>query len=143
MSLFEHLKVENIAALKAGDKLKRSTYTLLLGELGRVGDPKAAVEDAAVIGAARKIIAGITEMIAKGSTDLQLADQLAVLEALLPQMASEEDIIDFVGAYVLANPGLTMKDMGKVMSAAKEQFNGALDGKTASEIIRTALSSLK
>lgn len=144
MSLFVQIKDQNLAALKNGNKIERSVFTLILGEATRSGDPKAIPDDIQMLSVIRKIAAGVKEMMDKGAADPTLQDQLTLLESLTPQQASENDIIDFVGQFITSSETpLTQKDTGKVMGALKERFMGAYDGKLASGIVRSALSEIK
>ncbi len=67
-------------------------------------------------------------------------DQIKVLEKYLPQQMSAEELkaelkklIDSVGAT-------SMKDMGKVMGQATQQFAGKVEGRLISQIVKELLS---
>lgn len=67
-------------------------------------------------------------------------DQIKVLEKYLPQQMSAEELkaelkklIDSVGAT-------SMKDMGKVMGQATQQFAGKAEGRLISQIVKELLS---
>lgn len=142
MSLFNSIKIKNIEALKTGDKLTRSVYTLLIGEVTRGGDPKDTISDAMVISAAKKIVDGIEMMLENGAEPDVILAERKVLLALIPEAAAEDDIRKFVDEFVsTANPKLTMKDMGVVMAAIKTHFNGTADGKLSSSFARCRLAS--
>lgn len=142
MSLFNSIKIKNIEALKTGDKLTRSVYTLLIGEVTRGGDPKDTISDAMVISAAKKIVDGIEMMLENGAEPDVILAERKVLLALIPEAAAEDDIRKFVDEFVsTANPKLTMKDMGVVMAAIKTHFNGRADGKLSSSFARCRLAS--
>lgn len=138
--LYQTLKELNLRALKSGDKVARSAYTLLLGEIARVGDPSAEVSDATVVSAAKKIIAGINEMISHGVSDPNLNGQLTALEVLLPTGPTMEEIELFIEGFMAGMPDITVKDMGVVMKALKDMYAGAYDGKAVSELVRRKLS---
>lgn len=141
MSLFERIKQENISALKSGDKLKRQVYSLLIGEVTRSGNPKDIISDAAVISTAKKIVAGIDEMLAKGADQESNLAERALLMELVPRAADESEIIEFIEDYMQENNGITIKDMGSVMAAVKKHFGGNADGKLTSALVRARLSA--
>lgn len=138
--LYQTLKELNLRSLKSGDKVARSAYTLLLGEIARTCDPSAEVSDATVVSAAKKIITGINQMIDLGVNNPELNGQLTALEVLLPSAPSIQDIELFVDRFIANNAPLSIKEMGVVMNALKETFAGAYDGKVVSQMVREKLS---
>ena len=76
-----------------------------------------------------------------GRQDLvdQITEEIQVLSAYLPKQLTQEeleakikDIVETVGAT-------SMKDMGKVMKAAKEEIGAAADGKAINEAVKKIL----
>lgn len=65
--------------------------------------------------------------------------EASVISEHLPKAATESDIIAVVEKYMTENPGLTKKDMGKVIKYVKESFNN-VDGKLCSTIVSSKLS---
>ena len=75
----------------------------------------------------------------------ELADkeraEIAVIEAYLPQAASNEVIEAAVTAAISETGANSMKDMGKVMKAAQAALAGQnADGRLISEIVKTKLA---
>jgi hypothetical protein len=74
----------------------------------------------------------------------ELADkektEIGVIEAYLPQAATQEDIEVAVAAAISETGATSMKDMGKVMKAAQAALASKnADGRTVSEIVKAKL----
>ena len=69
----------------------------------------------------------------------QIEEEIKVLEEYLPKKMPREELETKI-KEIIANVGATsMKDMGKVMKAAKEEIGLAADGKTINEIVKEML----
>lgn len=138
--LFQDLKDASLAARKMNDVVAKTIYGVLMGEIGRLGDPSQEVTDEMVSKTAEKTIAGIVTSLEKGGHNDVLAREKELLSVFVITKASNEDVSAFVAQFIADNPGLTMKEMGKVMGAVKVQFAGQLDAGAASQIIKAALA---
>ena len=67
-------------------------------------------------------------------------EQVAIIEAYLPEQMSEEEIQAEVNAIIAATGASSMKDMGKVMGQANQKMAGKADGKMIAQMVKTALS---
>lgn len=68
-------------------------------------------------------------------------EELSFLEAYLPQAASQEEIQKAVNEVIAETGAASPKEMGTVMKAVQAKLAGRnADGKTISEIVKTALS---
>lgn len=81
----------------------------------------------------------------KAANRQDLADkeqaEIAIIEAYLPQAASEEEIDQAVTAAIAETGASSMKDMGGVMKAALAKLAGKnADGKMVSETVKGKLS---
>ena len=77
-----------------------------------------------------------------GRDDLvaQIKEEISYLEVYLPNQLTKEEIEEKV-KIIIANVGATtIKDMGMVMKAAKEEFGASADGKTINEVVRALLN---
>lgn len=77
-----------------------------------------------------------------GREDLvaQIKEEISYLEVYLPKQLTKEEIEEKV-KVIIANVGATtMKDMGMVMKAAKEEFGASADGKTINEVVKSLLN---
>ncbi|MNL11876.1 Yqey-like protein [compost metagenome] len=138
--LFQDLRDASLGARKANDVVAKTIYGVLLGEIGRLGDPSQEVTDEMVSKAAEKTIAGIVTSLEKGGPNETLSREKDLLSEFVITKASAEEVTAFVAQFVAENPGLTMRDMGKVMGATKVHFDGKLDGGSTSQIIKAALA---
>jgi len=68
--------------------------------------------------------------------------EIAIIEAYLPQSASQEEIDQAVVAAIAETGASSMKDMGGVMKAAMAKLAGkSADGKMVSETVKAKLGS--
>lgn len=77
-----------------------------------------------------------------GREDLikEIKEEIEILAEYLPKQLSIEEVEEIV-KKVIKNEGATsMKDMGKVMKAAKEKIGAASDGKTINEVVKKLLN---
>lgn len=77
-----------------------------------------------------------------GRDDLvaQIKEEIIYLEVYLPKQLTKEEIEEKV-KVIIANVGATtIKDMGMVMKAAKEEFGASADGKTINEVVKALLN---
>lgn len=138
--LFDDLKDASLRARKANDVVAKTIYGVLLGEIARLGDPSQEVTDEMVSKTAEKTIAGIVTSLEKGGHNDTLVREKDLLSEFVATKASAEEVTAFVTAFITQTPGLTVRDMGKVMGAVKVHFNGNLDGSSTSQIIKAALA---
>ena len=73
-----------------------------------------------------------------GREDLvnQINEEISYLEKYLPKQLTEEEITVIVKQIIAELGATTMKDMGKVMKAAKEKMGVTADGKTINEVAK-------
>ncbi len=76
-----------------------------------------------------------------GREDLikQNKEEIEILAEYLPKQLSVEEIEKIVEEVITKTGATTMKDMGKVMKAAKEKIGAAGDGKTISDTVKKLL----
>lgn len=91
-------------------------------------------------GLRKQRIESIEQYQAGGRADLVQSEtrEKELLEAYLPAAPTREAIEATVRAVVAQLGASSVKDMGRVMTAAKEQLSG-VDGKLLSEVVRAAL----
>ena len=79
---------------------------------------------------------GRPELVAKEQAEI------SVIEAYLPQAASQDEIEQAVAAAVAETGAASMKDMGKVMKAVQAALAGKnADGRAVSEAVKAKLSA--
>lgn len=77
-----------------------------------------------------------------GRTDLidQINEEIKILAEYLPEQLSKEELEKIIEEIIVKENATTIKDMGKVMKAAKEVVGAKADGKTINEIVKEKLS---
>lgn len=98
------------------------------------------VTDEDALRSIQKSIKAVKDTLALRSDHQLSIAELGLLEALLPKMASEEDLKITIGEFVDGLEVKSMKSMGKVMSFLQEKFGTSLDKSLASRLAKEALS---
>lgn len=77
-----------------------------------------------------------------GREDLinEIKEEIEILAEYLPKQLSVEEIEEIVKEVIKDEGATSMKDMGKVMKAAKEKIGAASDGKTINEVVKKLLN---
>jgi len=148
VSLFEQIKKDMYAAMKAGDKTRASTLRSVLSALkDRQIDKRDELTDNEVLNILRSQVKqrkDSIEQYEKGNrSDLvaQETEELRIIQDYLPQMMSPEDVRTLVTQIISETGATSMADMGKVMPRVMEAGGGRIDGKLASQIVRDVLTS--
>jgi uncharacterized protein YqeY len=138
MSIIEKLKAESIALRKAKSPVAPSIQFALseIEKVGKNSGNRETTEDEA-IKVVQKLIAAANENIRFGVESINDGRLIAlnfekrILESVLPQMASEDDVRAFLSATFTAAPA----NKGVVMKELKAKFGALVDMKRAGEII--------
>ena len=77
-----------------------------------------------------------------GREDLisQVKEEIDIISEYLPKQMTREEIAEVVKQAIKETGAISVKDMGKVMKAAKEKCGAAADGKTINEVVREQLN---
>ena len=143
MSKIDEVRADMVKAMKAVEKEKKDTLSLLLAALKNKAIDKRAdltpEEETQVIMKEIKQTKETLELTPADRTDIieECKKRLAVLEAYAPKMMDEAEIKEVV-ASVLAEMGLdapTAKDKGKIMKNLMPKVKGKADGKLVNEIV--------
>ncbi len=144
--LLNTLRKDMMTAKKERDSVKGNLPSTLVAEAVMVGknDGNRETTESEVIAMIKKFLKNAEETITiarsmEKEPEKELLEK-AILESYLPKQMSESEIEAAVVAIIAALPEKNVKMMGKVMAAFKEKFEGAYDGKLASEIIKKNLS---
>ena len=147
MRLTDALKV----AMK--DKNARSTATLRLtlaalkdrDIAARTKGEKETISDDEVLGLLQSMIKQRRESILLyekgGRMELaqQEAEEIAVIEKFLPEQMNEDEMVFIIEAIITEFNSSTLKDMGRVMAALKENHTGSMDFSKASALVKERL----
>ncbi|MFA9378241.1 MAG: GatB/YqeY domain-containing protein [Lachnotalea sp.] len=147
MSKIEEIRSAMITAMKAGDKDRKGSLSLLLSALKNKAIDKRSdltqEEENEVILKEIKQTKETLELTPADRTDIieECKGRIAVLEEFAPKMLSEDDIKAIV-AEVLATLGLsapTASDKGKIMKELMPKVKGIADGKLVNAVVGALL----
>lgn len=148
MTLREQIISDMTASMKAQDAARTSTLRMVKAAMqNRQIERGGELDDEEMGKLLRSLVKqrrDSVEQYEKGGRQ-ELADkekaEIAVIEAYLPQAASQEEIEAAVTAAIAEIGATSMKDMGKVMKAVQAALAGKnADGRTLSEIVKSKLS---
>ena len=145
--MLSHIEADLKTALKAGEKRRVATLRLLLSALKNERiQAQRDLTDEEIEASIRRAVKQRREAIEQyergGRRDLVDAEteELAILQAYLPQELPEEHVEQAV-RDIMAEKGLSsVKDVGLVMKELMARYRGRIDGKRAQEIARRLLS---
>lgn len=129
MSLQKRIADDLKAAMKNGEESRKSLLRVIIGEMNRVDKN---LPDERVIAIIKKMIEGVKLV---GNVEEE-----KILSEYLPKQLDESQLTSLISALIFEN-SYTVKDMGKIMSALKEKYNGQYDGKLASTLVKNLLST--
>jgi len=147
MSLRVKIKDDIKEAMKAKEVQKRDALRLLDSALKQVEvDERKELADEDVMAIIAKQIKqrndAATQYKAAGRDDLlerELAE-IAIFEAYLPAQLSDAELADALKAIIAEVGAESVKDMGKVMGAAKTKIGNQADGKRINECVKSLLA---
>lgn len=65
--------------------------------------------------------------------------EIEIISAYLPEQLTDEELTSIIKDIITSTGAATMKDMGKVMSAAKEAVGSKADGGRINQVVKTLL----
>ena len=146
---YEELHAEMVAAMKAKDKVRLGVARLVLGELknaaSRGGAHEITEEEVtAQIKRTLKQTNETLEMSEKAGNNAErtenLREQVAVLESLLPQQVSGDELVALVEKTIAELGATSKKQMGQVMGALGKATGGNFDKPAAAKIVGARLA---
>lgn len=122
------------------DKVALTTYKSILENAQKLAkDKKEDVNDSYIIASIKKEIKQLEDLLSycKDGTDkyVETNRKIDIATSLLPQMTSEDEILD----YLTSNK--VEKNMGLCMRVLKVKFKDTLDGKMASQVVKKYINS--
>lgn len=145
MSKIDEIRSAMVAAMKAGEKEKKETLSMLLAALKNKQIDKRAdlteEEEIQVIMKEIKQTKETLEMTPADRTDIieECNRRLTVLEAYAPKMMGEDEIKAIIEG-VLSELGIenpTVKDKGNIMKQLMPKVKGKADGKLVNDLVST------
>lgn len=147
MSLTEKVQRDVVKALKAGEKERLSALRMILSQLQMAGKEARSEygeeQEMAVLAAEKKRRRQSAEAFRQGGREdraLKEEAEAAIIDEYLPSQLSEAELSALVDEVVTETGASSMKDMGRVMSAAMAKAAGRADGQQLSEAVRQRLS---
>ena len=133
--------------MKSGDRLKLSTLRMLVAAIKQKEiDTRSDISDDDIISIIEKQMqqrleaaeqyeaAGRNELFEKESQEAE------ILKAYLPEKMGEEEVKEMIEKIISEMGEISMKEMGNVMSALKDQAGSKIDMKLASQMVREIIS---
>ncbi len=162
MALKQTIQDDVKAALKAGDSQKRTVLGMLLSsmknkelekrnKLSKTGTATDQLEIASQLTddeamdvlrtEIKKRKESITTYEQGGRPELAETEkqELALLMKYMPEQMSEDQVRTIVKEVLAGMPGMTIKDMGKVVGHVMSRVKGKTDGSTVSRIVKEEL----
>ena len=133
-------------AMKEKDEIKKNTVQMVRAAILQIEDKGIQLEDNQIIDIIAKEVkkrkdaaidfqkSGREDLISKNNLEIE------ILTTYLPKQLSKEEIETIVKEIITEVQATNMKDMGKVMKAAKEKIGAAADGKTINEVVKNLLA---
>lgn len=148
MSLKQQIISDLTASMKAQDAARTSTLRMVKASvMNREIEKGGELDDDEMSKLLRSMVKQRRDSIEQyekgGRPELAEKEQaeISVIEAYLPQAASQEEIEAAVAAAISETGASSMKDMGRVMKAAQAQLAGKnADGRTVSETVKAKLA---
>ena len=152
MSLKSKIEIDYQNSLKSKDKIKISTYRLILSSikdleiLNRSGPNKKETNDKDIIQLIKKMIKQRNESIdiykKNNRNDLLAVEEkeVATLSTYLPKQLSDNETVDVCKKAINELGAQSIKDMGKVMGVLKKNYSDSLDFSKAGAILKEILN---
>ena len=147
MTLLTQIQNHVKDAMRAGDRLKLSTLRMLVAAIKQKEiDTRTELPDDDVISIIEKQMqqrleaaeqyeaAGRNELFEKESQEAE------ILKTYLPEKISEDDVIAMIERIISDMGVVSMKEMGSIMAALKNEAGSKIDMKLASQLVREIIS---
>ena len=141
--LLDDLKI----AMKEKDTIRKNVVQMMRAAILQVEkDKQIELEDNQILEIiakeAKKRKDSIPDYEKSGRQDLleNINKELEIIAGYLPKQLTKEEIKEKLLVIIQETGAQTIKDMGKVMKAAKEQMGATADGKTINEIVKELLN---
>ena len=147
MSLRQQLQEDMKNAMRGGDKARLAVIRLILASIKqREVDERIELDDVQTLAVLEKMLKqrrdSITQFDAAQRQDLADAEraEVAVIETYLPAKLSEAEIDELIAAAIAATGASSARDMGKVVTAVKQQSAGRADMAVVSARVKARLA---
>lgn len=135
------------SAMRSGDKDRLAIIRMLKAAIQRREvDERVQLDDAGVLKIVEKLVKqgqDSAEQFAQGGRQ-ELADkelaEIEILKAYLPEPLSNTELNELIEAVLASTGAESLRDMGKVMNAIREQAQGRADMGAAGALVKSRLS---
>jgi len=134
-------------AMKEKNELKKNTIMMVRAAILQIEkDTQKELTESEILEILSKEIKkrkdSLEDILKSGREDLihQVNEEMAIIKAYLPAELTEEELNVIIDEVISETGATSMKDMGKVMSAAKVKTAGRADNKKINEIVKQKLS---
>jgi len=148
MSLKATIQSDMKAALRAGEKDRLSVIRMLLAAIqSREIEDRSELSDQGVLAVVEKLIKqrkdSASQYAAADRPEREAAElsEAAMLQAYMPEQLGEAEIAGMIDQVINETGASSMRDMGKVMAAIREQAQGRADMGTLSALVKAKLSA--
>ncbi len=146
MSLKARLKEQQIAAMRAKDKIRLGTLRMLLAAIKQIEiDERIELDDdgitAVIIKSVKQRKDSISQFEKAERFDLSDIEknELAILQEFLPQALTSEQVKALIAQAIASTKATSMQDMSKVMGMLKKDIQGRADMGEVSGLVRSTL----
>ena len=146
MALKDRIQDDMKAAMRGGEKDRLAVIRMLLAAIKqREVDERTDTTDTHVLQILEKLIKqrreSATQFAAGNRPDLEQKElgEAALLQTYLPQALSPAELDTLIDEVIKSTGAVTMKDMGRVMAALREQAQGRADFTTIGERVKARL----
>ncbi|BBO72873.1 aspartyl-tRNA amidotransferase subunit B [Desulfosarcina widdelii] len=130
MTLQDQLKADLKAAMKAKDTARKDAIRVVMGEMAR--SDKKEFSDDEIVRILKKLIKSEKEMLEKSSQGDSSAF-IDIIEAYLPQMATQEEIRSWIEANIDFS---AYKNKMQAMGAIMAHFGSSADGNRVKQVLQ-------
>ena len=148
MSLKARIQEDVKQAMRAHERERLAALRLLTAAIKQKEvDERIELDDTQVLAVLDKMAKQRRESLDQfqqaGRDDLAAKEQceLDLIQAYLPEPLSEQELSDLIRSTIAAVGATSIRDMGSVMNALREQVQGRADMKAVSQAVRTQLAS--
>ena len=155
MGLREQINDSVKEAMKAKDAKRLGTLRLINAAIkdrdiaARTADSRDLLSDDDILGLLAKMIKQREDSVAAfdagNRPEMAQAerDEIALIREFMPKQMSPEETKAAVAAVISETGAASIKDMGKVMAALKERYQGQMDFGKAGAAVKEALSGVR
>ena len=144
----EKLKEALKEAMKEKNEVKKNTIQMVRAAILQVEkDKQIELSDDEIINVIAKEVKkrkdSLSDYEKGGREDLvnQIKEEISYLEIYLPKQLEREELVEIIRDVIAEVNAESMKDMGKVMKAAKEKIGNRADGRAINEVVKELLEN--